>query len=56
MDFESTGWQKRVEDTKPNVIVDGTLLEVQEMRKEIKGLMEMVERLQNAAGVASSGS
>ena len=56
MDFESTGWQKRVEDTKPNVIEDGTLLEVKGMRKEIKELMEMVERLQNAAGVASSGS
>lgn len=48
MDFESTGWAKRVGDTKPNVIVDGTLLEVRELRKEIKELMDMVERLKGS--------
>ena len=55
MDFESTGWQKRVEESKPNVIVDGTLLEVRELRKEVKELMEMVERLQGALGSSSNG-
>lgn len=56
MDFEGTGWQKRVEDSKPNVIVDGTLLEVRELRKEMKELMEMVERLKGAVGSSSSES
>jgi hypothetical protein len=55
MDFESTGWQKRVEESKPNVIVDGTLLEVRELRKEVKELMEMVDRLQGALGSSSNG-
>ena len=54
MDFESTGWQKRVEESKPNVIVDGTLLEVQELRKSMKALMEMVERLQGQVGNGST--
>jgi hypothetical protein len=55
MDFESTGWQKRVEESKPNVIVDGTLLEVRELRKEVKELMDMVGRLQGALGSSSNG-
>ena len=53
MDFEGTGWGKRVEESKPNVIVDGTLLEVRELKKQMKELMEMVERLQ---GVKADGS
>lgn len=56
MDFESTGWQKRVEESKPNVIVDGTLLEVKELRKQMKELMEMVERLQGTVGSSGSSS
>lgn len=57
MNFESTGWAKRVEETKPNVIVDGTLLEVQEMRKEIKELVEMVERMRGTtASISGPGS
>ena len=55
MDFEGSGWQKRVEESKPNVIVDGTLLEVRELRKEVKALMEMVERLQGTMGSSSNG-
>ena len=54
MDFEGTGWGKRVEETKPNVVDDGTLLEVQELRKEMKELMEMVERLKGGGGDAST--
>ncbi|KAK3709383.1 Calcium channel yvc1 [Vermiconidia calcicola] len=55
MDFESTGWQKRVEETKPNVVVDGHMLEMKEMRKEMKQLMEMVGRLQGGGGGDGSG-
>ena len=50
MDFESTGWAKRVEETKPNVIVDGTILEINKVQKQVKELMEMVERLQRPSG------
>ena len=50
MDFESTGWAKRVGETKPNVIVDGTLLEVRELKKQMKELIEMVERLEKPSG------
>lgn len=55
MDFEGTGWAKRVEEGKPNVIVDGTLLQVQEIRKELKHLTELVEKMQGASG-STSGS
>lgn len=56
MDFESTGWQKRVEETKPNVVVDGYMLEMKEMRKEMKELMEMVGRLQGGGGGDGNGN
>ena len=57
MDFEGTGWGKRVEESKPNVIVDGMTLEIQALRKEMKELMEMVEKLQQGlAGGSGSGS
>lgn len=55
MDFEGSGWAKRVEESKPNVIVDGTLLEVREMRKELKELTEMIEKMKDSSG-SGSGS
>lgn len=45
MDFESDGWGKRVEMTKPNVETDATLIEVRELRQELKELKEMVGRM-----------
>lgn len=55
MDFESSGWQKRVEESKPNVVVDGMMLELQAMRKEMKGLIEMVEAMKNSSGTSANG-
>ncbi len=55
MDFEGTGWQKKVEDTKPNVVVDGHLMELQALRKEMKELMEMVGRMQQQQGAIMDG-
>ncbi|KAK5175492.1 Calcium channel yvc1 [Saxophila tyrrhenica] len=49
MDHEGSGWHKKVEETKPNVVVDGNMLELQALRKEMKQLMEMVERMQKGA-------
>jgi len=43
LDVEGSGWGKRVEESKPNVIVDGTLLEVQKLREEIKELKELIK-------------
>ncbi|KAF2154070.1 hypothetical protein K461DRAFT_292747 [Myriangium duriaei CBS 260.36] len=45
LDFEGEGWVKAVEQTKPNVEVDGTLLAVRELKKEIEELKEQVGRL-----------
>jgi hypothetical protein len=55
MDFEGSGWQKRVEETKPNVVVDGHMLELQALRKEMKELVEMVQRLRDAGGGPADG-
>ncbi|KAK3113747.1 Calcium channel yvc1 [Teratosphaeriaceae sp. CCFEE 6253] len=45
MDVEGSGWGKRVEESKPNVSVDGTLSEVQKLREELKELKEMIKGL-----------
>ena len=50
LDFEASGWHKRVEESKPNVVVDAGMLELQALRKEMKELMGMVERLQSQLG------
>ncbi len=55
MDFESTGWHKRVEESKPDVVVDGHMLELRALRKEVKQLMEMMQRLQGSSGGAADG-
>ncbi|KAG8526596.1 uncharacterized protein KY384_008797 [Bacidia gigantensis] len=44
-DFESDGWAKKVERTKPNVETDATVLEVKEARGEIGGVKEKLEEL-----------
>lgn len=45
LDFESSGWAKRVDQSKPNVEFDGTLLEVRQLKDEIKELKEMIGRM-----------
>lgn len=45
LDFEGEGWAKAVDQTKPNVVVDGTLLAVQGLKKEIEELKEQLGRL-----------
>ena len=48
LDVEGSGWGKRVEETKPNVAVDGTMLEVQKLRDEIEELKDMLRNLSSA--------
>lgn len=45
LDVEGTGWSKRVDDTSPNVVVDGTLLEVRKLIDEVKELKTMLREL-----------
>ena len=45
VDFEADGWAKTVEATKPNVFADATMLEVRELKKQVRELTEMVRAL-----------
>lgn len=58
VDFEGEGWTKAVDQTKPNVEVDGTLLAVRELKKEIEELNEQLGRLsrQNTPAPDGNGS
>ncbi|PNS16846.1 Eukaryotic translation initiation factor 2 subunit alpha [Sphaceloma murrayae] len=56
VDFEGEGWTKAVDNTKPNVEVDATLLEVRELRKELKELRELVGRLSRENTPAPDGN
>ncbi|KAK1818921.1 Calcium channel yvc1, partial [Friedmanniomyces endolithicus] len=50
LDVEGSGWGKRVEESKPNVVTDAALLECQKMREEIKELKEMIRGLHGSNG------
>lgn len=54
VDYEASGWGKRVEETKPDVVTDETLSTVRHLKKEIGELKEMIEAL--SAGKADGGS
>lgn len=45
LDFEHDGWAKTVERTRPNVEVDGDILAIQELQREIADLKDLVKRL-----------
>ncbi|KAF1811606.1 hypothetical protein P152DRAFT_459543 [Eremomyces bilateralis CBS 781.70] len=44
LDFEGEGWHKKVEDSRPNVETDAAILEIRELRAEIKELRELVSQ------------
>jgi hypothetical protein len=44
-DFEQDGWAKRVEETKPNVEVDGAIVETRKLREEVKELRRLLEEV-----------
>jgi hypothetical protein len=44
-DFENDGWAKKVEQTKPNVEVDGAIVEMRKLKKDIDELKEMISQL-----------
>ncbi|KAF2456269.1 hypothetical protein BDY21DRAFT_288089 [Lineolata rhizophorae] len=47
-DFESEGWTKKVEDTRPNVEVDATTMELRALREEVKDLRNLMESLKES--------
>ncbi|WPG98016.1 calcium channel yvc1 [Acrodontium crateriforme] len=53
LDVEGSGWSKRVEETAPNVVVDGTVLEIRGLKREIEELKELIKGLSGANGKAN---
>lgn len=45
MDFEASGWSKRVEETSPNLFVDETLATVRHLKAEMEEMKKMIEGL-----------
>jgi len=50
VDFESDGWNKKVDLVKPNVEVEPAVLEVRKLKEEIDELKKMIEALTKAVG------
>ena len=55
MDFESEGWAKKVEGTKPNVETDAAVLEIREVLQKIEALTREVEALRKQGGDSGVG-
>ena len=51
MDFESDGWAKKVESTKPNVETDVAVVEIRELRAQVEDLKKMIESSAKGDGV-----
>ena len=43
VDFESDGWAKKVESTRPNVETDVAVVEIRELRAQVEELRKVVE-------------
>jgi len=54
-EHEDEQWTKKVESTKPNVEVDGTTMEVRELKNQVAELKELLERLVSAEKVENGG-
>lgn len=52
-DFEEDGWAKKVDATKPDVEIDGTLSEARKCRAEIAELKKLVETLLREKGAGN---
>lgn len=53
VDLEGSGWGKRVEESSPDVVVDGTLKAVNLLREEVKELKAMIKELREMKGGGS---
>lgn len=43
MDYESDGWAKKVEGSKPNVDTDAAVLEIRDLKAQVAELIKMME-------------
>ncbi|MCJ1443553.1 MAG: hypothetical protein MMC23_004052 [Stictis urceolatum] len=48
-DFESDGWAKTVESTKPNVETDAAVLEIRDLKEKLEKLTAMVEEMKRTS-------
>lgn len=56
VDFESDGWAKKVEGTKPNVETDVAVVEIRELREQVEELKKMVAEGKGKEGGANWGT
>ena len=56
VDFESDGWAKKVEGTKPNVEADVAVVEIRELREQVEELKKMVAEGKGKEGGANGGT
>ena len=53
VNFESDGWSKKVDSSKPNVETEAAVLEIRELKKqvgELKNLIELIKGEANGGG------
>ncbi len=55
IDFEGEGWTKKVESSKPNVSTDAAVLEVRELKEQVRSLRTLVLSIGKGEG-ADNGS
>ncbi|KAK3176692.1 hypothetical protein OEA41_008017 [Lepraria neglecta] len=56
VDFESDGWAKKVEGTKPNVETDVAVVEIRELREQVEELKKMVAEGKEKEGGPNGGT
>ncbi|KAF2122228.1 hypothetical protein BDV96DRAFT_640285 [Lophiotrema nucula] len=55
-DFEADGWDKKVQQTKPNVEIDTDVAEMRKLQKEVAELKELLLELRDARGSWGEGT
>lgn len=50
LDVEGSGWGKKVQDTAPNVVTDAALVELKELKEDVKELKALLKGLQGGNG------
>jgi hypothetical protein len=55
-DPEGSGWAKKVEGTKPNVVADAALVEIKGLREEVEGLKSLLVDLKQLRVQGGEGS
>lgn len=43
VNFESDGWSKKVDSSKPNVETEAAILEIRELKKQVEELKNMID-------------